>query len=127
MKYSVIMPYYKRDSHLHNTLLSYRFYYKDRNDYEIIIIEDVKNRLDKDEHDKLLKVINNYSDINIRLILSGFENCYNPSPMFNLGVKHSSGEFLVITNPEGFHKVNILSGLDQLFNQDKNIHQSFAI
>jgi len=122
MKYSIIMPYYKRDFHLYNTLISFAHHYKDRDDFEVVIVEDIKNIEDEGDHNKLLDVIDKFSHVNIKRIDSNFVNCYNPAPLFNLGVKESSGKYLILTNPEVFHKVNIFDGLDSLFGQDKNVY-----
>jgi len=121
-KYSIVFPYYKRSSQLHNSLISFQHHYKDRNDYEVIVVEDIKNYNNAEEHEKLLKVLKFYTQnadkvVNIKLIKSSFENCYNPAPLFNLGVKNASGEYLIITNPEIFHKDNILSACDDILSK----------
>lgn len=121
MKYSIIMSYFMRDVHLYNTLISFNYHYKNRNDYEVIIIEDIKNKNNKEEHDKLLKVLkffNKNADkyIDIKLIESG-GNYSNPATLFNQGAKLANGDYLIITNPEVFHKENILKGLDSIIKE----------
>jgi len=114
MKYSIIMPYYKR-SILHNTLVSFDHFYKDRTNYEVIIVESLNN-MDND-HIELLEIIEKFKDkIDIKHIQSDCGG-YNPAPMFNQAVKVSTGEFLMLTNPECFHSVNVLNEIDKsLFN-----------
>ena len=117
IKYSIVFPYIFRSGQLHNTLMSFIHHYRDRKDYEVIIVEDVKNKEDVSEHALLLKVINSFKDkINIKLVESNFKGI-NPAPLFNLGVEHSQGKYVVITNPEGFHYENILKGLDIHFSK----------
>lgn len=113
------MPYHVRHIELHNTLISFNHWYKDRDDYEVIIVEDIKNQQKKGQHRQLLKIINQNKDINIKLIEHNIDTC-NPSTHFNHGVRKSSGEFVIITNPECFHEVDILSGLDGHFDKRKD-------
>jgi len=47
MKYSFIIPFFKRSKEFWNTLLSYRHWYGARNDIEIIVIEDGANAKDE--------------------------------------------------------------------------------
>ena len=115
----MIVPYYKRAPYLHNTLLSFRHFYKDRNDYEVVIVEDIKNRNNPEEHEQLDKVINSFPDINIMWLVNGHKKIRNPCIHFNAGVKKCNGEYLLITNPECLHEVDILSGLDEIHKQDR--------
>ncbi len=120
MKYSIVFPYIKRAGHLYNTFLSYSHHYKNREDYEVIIVEDIKNKEDVVEHAKLKEILKFFTEdadkyINIKLIESNFVNNHNPAPMFNLGVKHAKGKYICLTNPEVFHKVNVLDGFDKIF------------
>jgi len=119
MNYSIIMPYYKRSKHLFCTLLSFKHHYGDRKDFEVVIIEDVKNLSDATEHKLLLDVIDAFkNDMSIMLLSPQFEPSYNPVKYFNHGVKCCNGKFIILTNPEIFHRSNILGGLDIEF--DKN-------
>jgi len=124
-KYSIVFPYIKRAGWLHNTLLSYYHHYKNRDDYEVIIVEDVKNREDGKEHHKLKEILKFFTKnadkyIDIKLVESNFINNHNPAPLFNLGVSKASGEYICITNPEVFHKENILAGFDKIFDNQPN-------
>lgn len=130
-KYSIIFPYYKRAGQLHNSLISFQHHYSNRNDYEIIIVEDIKNYNNQEEHEKVLKVLKFFTQdadkvINIKLIKSDFNDCYNPAPLFNLGVQNSNGEYLIITNPEIFHKDNILSACDEILFKHDNPYIVFS-
>ena len=117
MKYSVLMPYYDRKT-LYNTLMSFKYHYGNRRDYEVIIIEDQKNTDEK--HKDLLNIINVYSNcMNIQYYTSNFEG-FNPTPSFNYASSKSSGEYLIITNPECFHVVNIIGELDKIYSVSPN-------
>lgn len=123
MKYSVLMPYYERANQLNSTLVSFDYHYSDRRDYELILIEDGKNNKNETEHRKLLNIIEKFKDrININYKISPVSDSYNPSALFNQAAKEAQGVFLVITNPECVHKVNILQGLDEEFAKDPGVY-----
>lgn len=121
MKYSIVMPYYQRAAQFYKTLISYRHWYGDRNDYEVIIVEDIKNSKNEKDHKALLDMVNEFKDIDIKIIINQVES-YNPSTHFNLGVRSSSGKYIVITNPECFHLSNIFKGFDKEYNTNKDIY-----
>lgn len=119
MKYSIIMPYHNRFLHLQNTLVSFKHWYKDRDDFEIIIVEDYKNQMDSVEHLNLLSLIDEYEDLcPIKHIKYSVKECYNPAGMFNLATISADGEYLILTNPECLHEVDILSGLNNLIKEN---------
>ena len=122
VKYSFIMPYFKRAGQLWNTLKSFEHFYGDRDDYEVIIVEDIKQVADKNEHDRLLHVIRSVIPNRIVHITAGELNQHNPSTLFNKGVRTSNGKYLIITNPECVHTVNILKELDTLYSQREDIY-----
>lgn len=116
MKYSIILPYFNRPQ-LRDTLRSFRHHYKGRTDYEVIIVEDCKNTGEK--RIQLQSILNEFKDINTVYITDRLPS-YNPSHKYNIGVSLSSGDFLVISNPETFHGVDILAGLDEEFNKSSD-------
>jgi len=112
LNYSIIMPYYNRDC-LNITLLSFTILYPQRNDYEVVIVEDQKNINNIEYHNKLLEIIDRYNKIiNIKLVANDL-NTYNPARAFNLGVSNASGKYLILTNPECAHIGNILDYADR--------------
>jgi len=113
IKYSFLMPYYKRDTQLFSTLQSFCHFYEDRKDYEIIIIEDSKSN--SNDRIYLNMVLQAFDFLNIKLIPGTTEDSFSPATNYNIGAKEASGEFFILTNPENMHKVNILSGLDDEF------------
>lgn len=123
MKYSFLMPYFKRVKQLHNTLASFVHHYAGkRADYEIILLEDVKNVRDEQDHEQFTEIVRAFSSLmNIVPVKTDYENCHNPAPLFNLGaITMAKGKFLIITNPECFHKADVLSGLDEEFAKDES-------
>lgn len=121
-KYSILVPYHKRSDQLHNTLVSYRYHYGERDDVEIIIVEDFKNSIDEVEHNKLEKVIDSFSDLKITYIVSSRKDNYNPAPLFNEASRAAQGKFLVLTNPECFHEVNILNGASEVLDYNDDVY-----
>lgn len=107
IKYSIILPYYNRKQLINTTLLSFVKFYKNRDDIEIIIVDDHSN-----EHHKLNNLILDFKMLNIKLIDLGLNsdkkiNEVNPCYPYNVGVKHSSGEILILSSPETFHTTNM--------------------
>lgn len=122
MKYSILCPYYKRSGHLHNTLISFLYHYSDRKDYEVIIAEDLKNTVNEHEHAVLLKIIERFkSQINIVHINIPVKT-WNPCIAFNVAADIASGDFFLITNPECFHYMNILKGMDEEFIKNSSVY-----
>ena len=120
MKYSIILPYYNRPS-LNVTLLSFIHFYKDRSDYEVIIVEDNKNYNDYSQHKKLLDIIDLFKDkINIKHIVNSIVS-YNPARSFNLGLIASTGKKLILSNPECVHVCNILDYIDKNENDNYKV------
>jgi hypothetical protein len=123
IKYSILIPYYNRAGQLHNTFISYVHHYKDRDDYEVVLIEDAKTVCDKVEHEKLNSVLNTFSSkLTLVRLLDDRPDLYNPGRLFNKLFNNSKGEFIVLTCAEVFHKDNVLNWFDYEFDRDKNVY-----
>lgn len=119
MKYSFLMPYYKRASQLHNTLTSFLHHYFNRNDYEVVIIADGKNHTTAVLNGEINKVVK-FFEKDIPIVFRNYESAViNPSVLFNRAAKLSNGKYLIVTNPECFHMNDVLAGLDEEFEKDK--------
>ena len=114
MKYSIIFPYYMRES-MRNTFMTFRYRYATRNDFEIIIIEDYKNIASAEEHEKLMAILSEFTDLNIKYLKQDFYQIMDPGPAYNYGVKNSTGEYILLSNPEIVHDSDVLAGLDTEF------------
>ena len=107
MKYSILIPYNKRPT-FEETLKSYeKFYINRKTDYEVIVIESKRNREDPIHHKTLDDLINKFkSNVPLRLIQN--DDClYNPAHAYNLGFLNAFGEFIILTNPESPHTVDV--------------------
>jgi len=117
MKYSILFPYYNRIDQLSNTFESFIKWYSDRDDYEVVIIEDQKQN--DDMHFRLILLIDLYKDcIPIKLIRTKAKVSFSPSTAFNEGFDVSEGDFIIVSNPECLHETDILKGMDQIFDED---------
>lgn len=125
IKYSVLLACYNRaEVAIHNTFISYLHHYKNRDDYEFVIIEDNKNVIANDEYHKILiSYINKYkNDINIIYKPYGQMNWYNPAPLINEAARIAKGEFYVITGLEMIHINNIFDELNKTYNKENRDH-----
>jgi hypothetical protein len=119
MKYSILLPYYKRPE-LRKSLASFVRHYEGRNDYEVIIVEDSKNAMDPFCSEELLRIIDEFkNEISIRHFIDP-KVSFSPCHKYNLGAGSASGEFLVLSSPEIIHESDVLGGFDTLLAEDRN-------
>lgn len=101
---SIILPYYNRKDKIKITLDSYQNFYRGIHDLEIIIVDDGSS----EEH-KLNDIVNDY-ELDIKLINlppKKSKNEVNPCYPYNVGVRNSRGNILVLSSPETFHTKNM--------------------
>lgn len=113
MKYSVVMPYYKRPE-LRFTLDSYTEYYRHRDDIEVIVVEDSKNYDSEEMHGQLLEILKIYEDRISIVLLNDPKPSYCSAAKYNLGVRTALGSHIMITNPETPHNFDMLQHLDEI-------------
>ena len=119
IKYSIILPYYKRPE-LKSTLVSFVYHYSNRKDYQVMVVEDSKNYEDQESHNQLHNIINEFRGIiNIDCIVDNVVS-YCPSRKYNIGFLNTYGQFILLSNPETPHETNILAGLDSEFDSNPN-------
>jgi len=95
-------------------LLSFLQHYSRRTDYEVIIVEDIKNLQDVKCHGDLMEIAENFkSVIPLKVYVDSTES-FSPCRKYNFGFSKSSGEYIILSSPEIFHDSNILGGLDML-------------
>ena len=114
MKYTIIMPYLRRAVQLHNTLVSYRHYYRKRDDYRVVIGEDGKNVRDEAEHKALKELLVPFRQIRKIHMETNWPECYNPCRIFNRAARETKSDYIVLTTPEIFHAADILAGFDEV-------------
>lgn len=110
MKYSILLPYFDRLTQTLATLRSFEHWYAGRDDVEILFIEDCKN------FDSFAFELERYkSSSSLNIVYFREETVtrhYTACHLYNKGFKHASGEYIVISCPECFHAVDILSKCD---------------
>jgi len=111
MKYSILIPYLDRAAQFRRTLVSF-LPYAERSDWEILLIEDEKNRRQDRTHNELLQLLVASRKQNVRITVCPGGDPTNPSPHYNLGARSAHGDYLILTSPEVRHVANILEGLD---------------
>lgn len=113
MRYSVVMPYYKRPE-LRFTLDSYTEYYSYRDDLEVIIVEDSKNYQSEEMHKELTELVKRYTSKIPIVVVRDPKVSYCPSSKYNLGVRVASGSIIMLTNPETPHNFDFFKKLDKI-------------
>lgn len=117
MKYSIILPYYKRPE-LQESLLSFVKHYAGRTDYEVVVVEDSKNAESPTSNEELLHILAEFKGkIQIKHITDS-KVSFSPCHKYNLGAYHGTGEFVVLSSPEIVHESDILGGCDKLLAED---------
>lgn len=112
IKYSFILPYYRRPQ-FYNTLLTFVHWYAHRQDYEIVILEDTKNMASAEDHQQLLKILTTFQHLPITYRLMNNQNYSCPCATINEGVDIAKGEYVIMSNPECAHITNVLKGFDE--------------
>jgi len=104
LKISIVMAYYNRKEQTIETLNSFANLYQKYN-FEVIIIDDNSN-----DKNKLEDIIKNYSfSINIITIDSNEKELrVNPCIAYNKGFTQSTGDIIIIQNPECYHVGDII-------------------
>lgn len=106
MKYSFLMPYYRRKNQFHNTLLSLYWWYGDRSDWEVIVVQDKK----------CVDDLGGYTDPRIHIV-RGKQDALNPCVAYNQAAQEAMGTHFIITNPECYHVSDVLEFFDRSFNE----------
>ena len=118
-KISIILPYYNRKTLLLHTLKSFEHFYCDKN-IEIVIVDD-----SSDEEERLENRLNFKLDIN--LVRLENKNGINPCYPYNVGVRHSTGDILILSSPETFHTSNIFDLTDNFANLNEKTYLLFSV
>ena len=105
-KVSIILPYYNRKALILLTLKSFEHFYCEQ-DVEVVIVDDGSD----DDH-RLEDSLD--FNLDIKLIRLDNKNGINPCYPYNVGVRESSGDILILSSPETFHTTNVFRNIKQL-------------
>lgn len=130
MKYSILEPYFDRLEQFRATLVSFAHFYGHRDDVEVIVIEDRKNKDDiagliADSRagglgEKVSFAIHHIKEVD--LVPETGTDFWTACHLYNLAALKARGEYLVITNPECFHNADVLAGLDTEFSNNDDAY-----
>jgi glycosyltransferase involved in cell wall biosynthesis len=119
MKVSIILPYYNRKDLILHTLKSFEYFYYNK-DIEIVIVDDVSS----DEH-RLENEIN--FNLDIKLIRLENKTGINPCYPYNVGVRESTGDIIILSSPETFHTSSIFDMSDNFKDLNDNTYLLFSV
>lgn len=102
MKISIVTSYYNRKQLFINTIKS--IIKTKHKDYELIVIDDGSK-----ESERLEDIAKAYSFIKLIRIEPKNKWYKNPCVPFNIGIKHATGDIIILQNPECFHVHDILT------------------
>jgi glycosyltransferase involved in cell wall biosynthesis len=112
---SIVMAYTNRLQQLKYTLHSIRF--SSCKNFEILIVDDFSS----DQH-STDNICVEFSDLPIRIIkmsdIFSAKTYCNPCIVYNTGFKYSTGDKVIIQNPECFHVGDILQFVETSLNDD---------
>lgn len=114
MRISIVMPYYNRRQLILNTLKSLELFVEN-NDFEIVIVNDASN-----SENKIDDIPGMHENLNIKLInITKTEKFWvNPCIPFNIGFYESSGDAIILQNPECLHLGNIIKITEENLKQN---------
>lgn len=118
MKVSLLLPSFQRAELLNIGLKSISMQHINY-ELEIIVINDgIKDNTER--------ICSKYSDLNIRYLFTGQRNekeiiFRTPVFAFNIGIKQSKGEIIILSNPEIFHIGDTINSLVEPLLTNKNI------
>jgi hypothetical protein len=118
MKISIVTSYYNRKSQFINTIETIK-HSKQIDNTELIVVDDCSSP----EH-RLEDILEKYPFIKLIRLESKDRWYTNPCVPFNKGIKESSGDIIVMQNPECLHVGDILSDLVNKIDDDKYITQA---
>ena len=115
---SIILPYYNRKPLLLKTLQSFDYFYSHR-DIEIVIIDDGSNK----EH----RLDDLQVKVKTKVIRLENKNGINPCYPYNVGVRHSSGDILILSSPETFHTEDMFKITNNFSALNSNTYLLFSV
>ena len=115
------MAYVNRKLQLLNTLKSISMSKIDKKDYEIIIVDDCSNELNKLNDIKQI-----FNDLNIKIIEIDKSTKWwiNPCVVYNIGFKQIKNDIVIIQNAENIHNGDILTDIRENFKE--NDYRTYA-
>jgi len=124
MKISIVTAYHNRKKQFLSTLNSIK-YQKYQGDLEIVVVDDNSN-----DENKISDINVLFPTLNIKLIEIKEEDKWwiNPCIPFNIGFKQSTGDVIIIQNPECLHMGQIIQNtIDNIEDNKYLVYGCYAI
>lgn len=118
---SIILPYYNRKMLLEETLNSFQHFYCDNPQLEIVVVDDCS-----DEESRIEELIKQY-ELDIHLIRIQQRTGVNPCYSYNVGVRQSTGDIIVLSSPEIFHTENMFEISDDFEKLSDKVYFQFSV
>lgn len=117
---SIILPYYNRKQYLKVTLDSFEYYYSNRKNLQIVIVDDGSSPDDMPND-----IIGQYN-LWIKLIRIENKKGINPCYPNNVGVRNSDGDVIVLSSPEVMHTRNMFEASNNFEKLTNNSYLQFS-
>jgi glycosyltransferase involved in cell wall biosynthesis len=118
---SIILPYYNRKQYLKATLDSFEYYYSDRKDFQIVIVDDGSTTGNMPDD-----IIDQYN-LWIKLIRIENKKGINPCYPYNVGVRNSDGDIIVLSSPEIVHTCNMFNACNDFEKLTDDNYLQFSV
>ena len=115
---SIAMTYYNRRQHLINTLHS--FTKSEYKNIEVIVVDDASD----DEH-RIEDLMDDFDFLKVIRIDKEDKKHVNPCVPFNIALSHTTGDIIILQNPECFHYGDVLSHAAE--NAEKNKYLAYTV
>lgn len=118
---SIVLPYYNRKELLKLTLDSFQHFYSGNPDLEVVVVDDASGAINRVE--------NLCSEYNLKLQLVRIENKtgINPCYPYNVGVRKSSGDMIILSSPETFHTTNMFEVSNKFLDLNDVTYLQFSV
>jgi len=114
---SVVMAYYNRKQHLINTLHSMKK--SEYKNFEVIVVDD-----GSDEEHRIEDLQKEFEFLKVHRIEKENKNYTNPSIPTNIALSQTSGDKIIIQNPECFHYGDVFNHVVKNLNKNKYLAYS---
>lgn len=117
---SFILPYYNRRRLLIKTLDSFDYFYS-RRDVEVVVVDDCS------DHEHRIEDLPSRYNVPIRVVRINNKTGVNPCLPYNVGVRQSSGDVIVLSSPETFHTTDIFDVSNGFDGVEKGMYLQFSV
>ena len=118
---SIVLPYYNRKQYLKVVLDSFEYYYANKKNFQVVIVDDGSNAANLPDD-----ILNNYT-FWIKLIKIKNKKGINPCYPYNVGVRNSDGDILVLSSPDVVHTRDMFKVSNNFENLADDSYLQFSV